>query len=262
MEINPSTLLSRQALTGYANSEYKMDPEQGVRQDFRDIQDLRDTQKTRKQVTVEGYRTLGILSTFTAGVEAQCLSLTPDNADPTDPTIQAIHAFLFIGLLLSSFGAVTSLLAARWFDLLVKPSELELLSHQWECSWQSAAGGIVTELVKEKVKITDPDSEFQYSPLEGAGPSNAIKEQVRRCKLNTRNWLLAKAIFLPLNMIVLGFASFIVGILIYIWEFESHITATACSIVTLLSTGVIVCLLLDFETIGALNFMNFSRVRL
>ncbi|KAG8696497.1 hypothetical protein FRC09_008477 [Ceratobasidium sp. 395] len=213
MEINPSTLLSRQALTGYANSEYKMDPEQGVRQDFRDIQDLRDTQKTRKQVrtndsqraiitinqriTLPGYRTLGILSTFTAGVEAQCLSLTPDNADPTDPTIQAIHAFLFIGLLLSSFGAVTSLLAA------LKPSELELLSHQWECSWQSAAGGIVTELVKEKVKITDPDSEFQYSPLEGAGPSNAIKEQVRRCKLNTRNWLLAKAIFLPLNMIVL-----------------------------------------------------------
>ncbi|KAG8699587.1 hypothetical protein FRC09_006523 [Ceratobasidium sp. 395] len=129
-----------------------MDPEQGVRQDFREIQDLRDIQKTRKQV----------------------------RANDSQRAIITVN---------------------QRITLPVKPSELELLSHQWECSWQPAAGGIVTELVKEKVKLTDPDSEFQYSPLEGAGPSNAIKEQVRRCKLNTRNWLLAKAIFLPLNMI-------------------------------------------------------------
>lgn len=62
-----------------------------------------------------GFRTLGIVSTFIAGVEAQCLGLTAD-ADTQAPAIQAINALLLIGLLLSAFGAVTSLLTARWFE--------------------------------------------------------------------------------------------------------------------------------------------------
>lgn len=65
---------------------------------------------------ITGFRTLGIVSTFIAGVEAQCLSLTGNAIDTQAPAIQAINALLLIGLLLSAFGAVTSLLVARWFE--------------------------------------------------------------------------------------------------------------------------------------------------
>jgi hypothetical protein len=61
-----------------------------------------------------GFRNLGIVSTFIAGVEAQCLGLVADA--PNHGILEAVNALLIIGLLLSAFGAAISLLSARWFE--------------------------------------------------------------------------------------------------------------------------------------------------
>lgn len=62
-----------------------------------------------------GFRTLGVVSTFIAGVEAQCLSLVADTK--ISPRMCEIAStFLICGLLLSVFGAAISLLAARWVE--------------------------------------------------------------------------------------------------------------------------------------------------
>lgn len=58
---------------------------------------------------------MGIISTFIAGVEAQCLGLVSSSPNHTG-LLEAASAFLLIGLLFSSFGAAVSLLSARWFE--------------------------------------------------------------------------------------------------------------------------------------------------
>ncbi|EUC59367.1 transmembrane protein, putative, partial [Rhizoctonia solani AG-3 Rhs1AP] len=79
-------------------------------------------------VTIEGFRTLGIVSTFIASAEAQCLGLVSDI--PDHPKIsEAATALLLVGLLLSSFGAALSLLSARWFEVLTD-DQVELLEER------------------------------------------------------------------------------------------------------------------------------------
>ncbi|KAG9127557.1 hypothetical protein FRC07_012302 [Ceratobasidium sp. 392] len=153
--------------------------------------DVKEIKKRMQEVTVEGFRTLGIVSTFIAGVEAQCLGLTADG-DIEDRVVQAINALLLIGLLLSAFGAVTSLLVARWFDLLVREDELRLLDLQWE-----KARPIVTKFDTTLLEEKNIDRHERF----GARPS--IQEQIDHCTHRRKNKIVAKAAFVPLNMIAL-----------------------------------------------------------
>lgn len=208
-------------------------------------------------VTVEGFRTLGIVSTFIAGVEAQCLSLTT-GANTEARSIQAINALLLIGLLLSAFGAVTSLLTARWFDLL-RGDELELLDHRWNCARveQTGCGN------EPKRSEGDQQLEDKYEfAQDGTLPSKSIQDQIDKCTHSKRNLILARAAFLPLYFIIVGFFSFVAGIIVYTWVFQSRPTAIICTVITVMGTLVVFCLHLDFETMGALNNMSFKRVRL
>ncbi|KAG8742783.1 hypothetical protein FRC12_015267 [Ceratobasidium sp. 428] len=173
--------------------------------------DIKEIKKRMQEVTVEGsifkvstslsdvdlclmppgFRTLGIVSTFIAGVEAQCLGLTADG-DINDRVVQAINALLLIGILLSAFGAVTSLLVARWFDLLVREDELRMLDYKWE-----AARPAVT---KFDVALFSEKEQDTYEPF-GSRPS--IRQQIEGCTHRRKNKIVAKAAFIPLNMIAL-----------------------------------------------------------
>ncbi|KAF8734846.1 hypothetical protein RHS02_06642, partial [Rhizoctonia solani] len=85
-----------------------------------------------QNVTVEGFRALGIASTFIAGVQSQCLGLVSNIPDHPKYS-EVASALLIIGLLLSTFGAALSLLSARWFNLL-KGDQIRLLEYRWECA--------------------------------------------------------------------------------------------------------------------------------
>lgn len=63
-----------------------------------------------------GFRTLGLASTFIAGVEAQFFSVVAVTGPQDDVLMQASNGFLLVGILLSAFGAVASFLASRWFE--------------------------------------------------------------------------------------------------------------------------------------------------
>ncbi|QRV96076.1 hypothetical protein RhiJN_24094 [Ceratobasidium sp. AG-Ba] len=208
-------------------------------------------------VTVEGFRTLGVVSTFIAGVEAQCFGLVPSDTRSEEPMVKAISALLVIGLLLSSFGAVTALLAARWFDLL-KGDEVELLNHRWACA---RAGFSHSGYVPSNHQERQLDNTFEYT-YKGNLPNDSIMREIENCKLKRRNWILAKLMLVPFQFIVFGYYSFITGITLYTWRFQPVGTAAACTIITITGTIVVVCLHLDFETMGALNQMSFRRPRL
>ncbi|KAG8703917.1 hypothetical protein FRC08_002564 [Ceratobasidium sp. 394] len=60
------------------------------------------------------YRSIGILSVFLAGVQAQCLGLADSTEIPRDRDVQAINTLFIGGLLLSLFGALSSSNLARW----------------------------------------------------------------------------------------------------------------------------------------------------
>ncbi|KAG9122671.1 hypothetical protein FRC07_000858 [Ceratobasidium sp. 392] len=215
-------------------------------------------ERDMQSVTVEGFRTLGVVSTFIAGVEAQCFSLV-SGEDKNAPIIQSINALLLIGLLFSSFGAVTALLSARWFDLL-QGDEIELLDHRWACSRAGISSETAAAPAPQR-RDSGIDSKFEYTE-EGDIPNQNIRAKVQACIHPHRNWILAKAIFLPFHLIVIGFFSFIVGIIIYTWKFQPLATAIVCTAVTGLGCVIVLCLHLDFETMGALNMMSFRRVRL
>ncbi|ELU36020.1 hypothetical protein AG1IA_09950 [Rhizoctonia solani AG-1 IA] len=86
----------------------------------------------RRVKVEEGFRALGIASTFIAGVQSQCLGLVSNIPDHPKYS-EVASALLIIGLLLSTFGAALSLLSARWFNLL-KGDQIRLLEYRWECA--------------------------------------------------------------------------------------------------------------------------------
>ncbi|KAG8721422.1 hypothetical protein FRC09_007927 [Ceratobasidium sp. 395] len=179
--------------SGIDQLPYTKDPEMGlVPEEIKTVRIERDMQS----VTVEGFRTLGVVSTFIAGVEAQCFSLVSSLENP-DAVVQAISALLLIGLLFSSFGAVTALLSARWFDLL-QGDEVELLDHRWACS---RAG--ITRAVSEPRKRDSLGEKFEYTE-EGYLPNDKIRQKVQACQHPGRNWILSKAVFVPFHLIVIS----------------------------------------------------------
>ncbi|CAE6505281.1 unnamed protein product [Rhizoctonia solani] len=198
-------------------------------------------ERDRQEVTVEGFRTLGIVSTFIAGVESQCLGLVSDI--PGHPSLsEAASALLLIGLLLSSFGAALSLLSARWFDLL-RDKQITMLEYRWECA-------------RNNRNSSDPDLEKQIS-IPGA-----IKQEVDTPKWNLRDYLVAKTINSALIIVFCGFYTFIIGMVLYTWVAHSIITAIISTIVAALGTILLIFMHLDFDFMGALNIMTFARIRI
>ncbi|KAG8702568.1 hypothetical protein FRC09_004667, partial [Ceratobasidium sp. 395] len=161
-----------------------------------DIKTVR-MERDMQGVTVDGFNTLGIVSTFIAGVEAQCLSFTADPGDHNPSVVEAINALLLIGVLLSTFGAVTALLAGRWFNLLNGP-EVELLDHRWNC----ARPDNTEEYENGEGADEALESKFGYTP-EGRLPSPHLRRMIERCTHHKRNLILARVIFLPLHLIIL-----------------------------------------------------------
>ncbi|KAF8209286.1 hypothetical protein K438DRAFT_1961013 [Mycena galopus ATCC 62051] len=69
------------------------------------------TQPNHRQITIEGFRALGLLATFFAGLQAQMLAVTLARNDTT--AAQLVNAFWLAGIFLDVFGAVLATLSAR-----------------------------------------------------------------------------------------------------------------------------------------------------
>ncbi|KAL5631467.1 hypothetical protein ACGC1H_007106 [Rhizoctonia solani] len=116
-------------------------------------------------ITTKGFRTLGLASTFIAGVETQFLSIiTTANAQDT-VVLQASSGFLLLGILLSAFGAIGAFISSRWFELLTA-EEVEWLEHRWA-----------------------------YARRETDRPTPPGQSSRHRYRL--RNWLVAKCLMMP-----------------------------------------------------------------
>ncbi|CAE6451587.1 unnamed protein product [Rhizoctonia solani] len=131
-------------------------------------------ERDRQGVTVEGYRTLGLVSTFIAGVESQCLGLLSDESDRSELG-EVASALLLIGLSLSVLGAALSLLAARWFDLL-KGDQIIMLEYRWACAQNNR-------------KRSDPEAPAVDIPKELQGVIDDFKRN-----RSWRDYLVAKAV--------------------------------------------------------------------
>ncbi|QRW23410.1 nicotinamide mononucleotide adenylyltransferase [Rhizoctonia solani] len=123
-----------------------------------------------QEVTVEGYRTLGVVSTFIAGVESQCIGLVSDYNGIDHPRLrEASSALLLIGLSLSTLGAALSLLSARWFDLL-RADQLKMLEYRWDCAVKKAEAG------REKHNSKVGDTSKAESTSKEASKDDSLKD--------------------------------------------------------------------------------------
>ncbi|CAE6458029.1 unnamed protein product [Rhizoctonia solani] len=199
-------------------------------------------ERDRQEVTVEGFRTLGIVSTFIAGVESQCLGLVSGVPDDKNPRLrEAVSALLLTGLLLSSFGAALSLLSARWFDLL-RDKQLTMLEYRWECARNNRKSA---DLEKQPPPQAPEKIQGEVNP-----------------KWNLRDFLVAKAIGLALPVVFCGFYTFIVGMVLYTWMAHSLIAAVVNTVIAALGSILLVFMHLDFDFMGALSHMSFQRIRI
>ncbi|CAE6355391.1 unnamed protein product, partial [Rhizoctonia solani] len=152
-----------------------------------------------------GFRTLGIVSTFIASAEAQCLGLVSDI--PNHPKLsEAANALLLVGLLLSCFGAVLSLLSARWFEVLTD-DQVELLEERLTEARKRGARSSMLE-----------DATDSVQEIKGEGSHTTIEP-------TWKDHLVAKAIGSALILVLCGFYTFVVGMVLYAWIARSMATA-------------------------------------
>ncbi|KAJ1304543.1 hypothetical protein OPQ81_005684 [Rhizoctonia solani] len=182
------------------------------------------------KITTKGFRTLGLASTFIAGVEAQFFSTVASSCAQYSVIVQASSGFLLVGILLSAFGAVAAFLSSRWFELLTA-EEVEWLEHRW--SYARGETNLPTP--------SGQNSKYQH---------------------RFRNWLVAKSLMMPFYIILFGCLFFVAGVVLYTWATQVRLIAVACTVVTGLCGFVILGMYLKFEAKGVLSNTNFTRVRL
>ncbi|KDQ52163.1 hypothetical protein JAAARDRAFT_210720 [Jaapia argillacea MUCL 33604] len=79
-------------------------------------------------VAQSGYKTLGVISTFLAGVQIQVLTALA--IDRQDALAQVAGALFFTGFIADVMGAILCFQCARWFELLT-PDEITHLRSSW-----------------------------------------------------------------------------------------------------------------------------------
>ncbi|KAF8799086.1 hypothetical protein BYT27DRAFT_7264114 [Phlegmacium glaucopus] len=132
-----------------------------------------------RQITVEGFRSLSILATFFAGLQAQTLSVSLSE----NSTIAAklVNAFWLAGLFLDVIGAVQAFITARWLELL-DTKEAEKFNQEWS---------------------TDRKSLFHRKP--------------RQSFSSFGDTIIATALFSGIPIVACGVGMFLIGLVIYVW---------------------------------------------
>jgi len=89
---------------------------------------VHDVQVDHRQITMEGFRTLSILATFFAGLQAQMLAASL--SDNSTTAAKLINAFWLAGIFLDVLGAVLATVTTRWLELL-NTKETGTLNQEW-----------------------------------------------------------------------------------------------------------------------------------
>ncbi|QRV85584.1 hypothetical protein RhiJN_13602 [Ceratobasidium sp. AG-Ba] len=231
--------------------------------DIRNAEQVKETKaKPPKIVRVErdlqqtlriGFRTLGVVSIFIAGIESQCLGLMTE-LDNQGRVTQSINALLVIGLILSSFGAITALISARWFDLL-SPNDLKLLEYRVTLARNGGQGSVPDF----NDAAEDPRDIYAGGNFHG---SDTMPEKARYGRNPKRNWVLARTVFVPFLLTLLGFTSFVASMVAYTWKFQPVGTAVGATVATIIGFLSILFMHLDYDATGAINYMSFKRLRI
>ncbi|QRV97712.1 hypothetical protein RhiJN_25731 [Ceratobasidium sp. AG-Ba] len=105
----------------------------------------------------------------------------------------------------------------------------------------------------------------QKSDLEANKDSelrDEVKNAVDECKKKWRNWILARAIFVPFLLTILGFCSFVVSMITYTWKSQPVSAAAIATIASIAGFFSMFCMYLDYEAFGVISEMRFGRLRI
>jgi len=157
-----------------------------------------------RQRTMDGFRSVGLIAIFLAGLQAQMLSVTlPDN-----DTLSAkfVNALWLAGVFLDVFAAVLATLTARWFEVL-QPFDVEFLHNSWVI----------------KVRPTPPDHSRSHS-----------RRFIEYC--------VATSLFSSLGVLAVGVMMFCVGLLIFVWAKQPLLVSIIATIPFAVLTPLVGCL--------------------
>jgi len=168
-----------------------------------------------RQRTMEGFRTLALIATFLASVQAQLIAITAGSF--SELSSKFILAFWIAGLFCDVFGAVLATLTARWLEVL-QPPDVEFLNNTWAAN---------------KKDLRPP-----------------THEQSRRHRKGLIEYCVAMALFSSPGTVAVGVILFIVGLMVYIWSQQPLLVSIIATLPCAILTPLIACLFIPHQAAG------------
>ncbi|KAF8348697.1 hypothetical protein F5887DRAFT_915092 [Amanita rubescens] len=198
----------------------------------------------RVKLVQKGYRSLAIICTFIAGVQAQILAMTFTS---TGPASQIVHAFFFAGLL-SNIGAATlSAASARWFEMMT-PEEAKHV-YDWLNNVNSS---------DENEEQDTAEEEKRHAGKGDLAPSSAATSTSLQCFYIVEICLCVALRAAPF-VAVLGLVFLVAGVMLWVWTHEPPVVRVLCTAMCALLAILLPPFAISHDRIRTLTFFKLRR---
>ncbi|PFH47290.1 hypothetical protein AMATHDRAFT_6899 [Amanita thiersii Skay4041] len=210
----------------------------------------------RAKLIKEGYRSLALICTFMAGVQAQILSVIPDR-DTT--AVQVATAFFYSSLLANIFGGILGSLSARWFEMLT-PEEADHIYAWIGLEIDSSLGVKQANVEMEEGSILNtpcgPGDGGKESPEVYGRYDEEDEDLLERIK----HWWIALAVGAARFIAIIGFGFLAAGIMVLVWEVHPVLTKVLCTTIFATSTILLPPFYFKHDRKRVLNLIKLKRV--
>ncbi|KAF8340179.1 hypothetical protein F5887DRAFT_1284286 [Amanita rubescens] len=180
------------------------------------------------KLVATGYRSLAVICTFLAGVQASVLAMT---STQTDATAQIVNGLFFAGLVADIGGAALSTASQRWFEMIgVK------LKHLYSHLKETGEGTFVNVAASTFATL-------------------AIHKQQSSMEV----WLFL-ALKAPLFATMLGFGFMVAGVMLWVWSHEALIAKVLCTALCVLLVILLPPLAIPRDVKQTLKLFELRRV--
>ncbi|KAB5589523.1 hypothetical protein CTheo_7030 [Ceratobasidium theobromae] len=209
------------------------------------LANFEDKDKADKEMLVGRFRALGVMSTFVAGVEAQCLGLIlwPENKSGL---LEVVRALLLAGLLLSLFGAALSVFLARWVEVLGAGGRM-ILSYQRNCErmyprwvkeWNEKVASEKQKPKKDREDVSMLAGYKWIQEKENRLLDELVNYYIPNAQITNSTFfkIICEIVRFALDQVApfvfYGFFLCVLGMTLYTWAARSQVTAIVCTIMT------------------------------
>ncbi|KAK2464647.1 hypothetical protein APHAL10511_003340 [Amanita phalloides] len=226
--------------------------------------------QTRVKLVRKGYRSLAVICTFIAGVQAQMISISFSR---TDLASQLVNAFFFAGLLADVGASVLSAASARWFEMLTPEEAEHIYAWLYDPSFSISGDAQISlepleEVGEEEKDRMEPEAtlvqktniaERGSTMVEDEGKVTGPAFSLTLCGWHvTERWLYIALKAGPL-VAIFGLAFLLAGVMIWVVAHQGKIVYILCTMMCLLLVILLPPFAIPHDRRKALTFTKVQR---